>query len=186
MTFEAYISYFDSIIKEPEKFVLYKDPEYLMYTKLNWSRTKRWIKKFVPSDEVKCVVEGIKTPQKWIIITEPWCGDAAHSVPQLAAISKLNPLIDLDIQLRDEEPFLINKYLTNGGKSIPILVIRDDNNNDLAIWGPRPMDAQSLFLSLKAEDKNFDEIKEAIQNWYNEDKGVKLSQEIINLIRNFK
>lgn len=182
MKFEEYLSYFESVVQTPEQFELYTDPEYFNYTKLNWSRNNRWMKKFVPSAEVKAAVEAIQEKQTWIILTEPWCGDAAHSVPQLAAISKLNPLIELDIQLRDAEPFLIDQYLTNGGKSIPKLIIRNNQGEDIAVWGPRPEALQQIFLAMKAEDKPFEDIKEAIQKWYNEDKGAALSEEIIALI----
>ena len=182
MRFEEYLSYFENVLSSPEQYELYKDPEYFNYTKLNWSRNNRWMKKFVPNDEVKNAVEGIKEKQTWIIITEPWCGDAAHSVPQIAAISKLNPLIELDIQLRDSDPFLIDQYLTNGGKSIPKLVIRNEQGEDIAVWGPRPAVLQDIFLAMKEEGKPFEEIKEAIQKWYNEDKGIALSKELIALI----
>jgi hypothetical protein len=84
--------------------------------------------------------------------------------------------------LRDEEPFLIDQYLTNGGKSIPILVIRNEHGEDIAVWGPRPTKAQELFLKLKEEGKEFADIKEEIQKWYNEDKGTEIQAELKSLL----
>lgn len=182
MNFEAYLSYFENVLQSPEQYETYKDPQYLHYTKLNWSRNNRWLKKFVPTEEVKSAIEGIQEKQHWIVITEPWCGDAAHSVPQIAILSALNPLINLEIQLRDEEPFLIDQYLTNGGKSIPKLIIRNEQGDDIAVWGPRPAALQKIFYEMKEEGKSFDDIKEVIQKWYNEDKGVELSKELIALL----
>lgn len=81
MTFEEYKSYFSDIIdKDQDKQVApYDNPMYYDYTKLNWSRMKRWLKTGKLSSEVLEAVKKIKTPQNWIIITEPWCGDASHN-----------------------------------------------------------------------------------------------------------
>lgn len=182
MNFKEYLDYFEQIILHPEQYPVYQDENYYKYAKLNWSRTNRWLSKFEPSDETKALISAIKEPQTWIIITEPWCGDAAHSVPQLYNIVENHPYIKVDIQLRDEEPFLINQYLTNGGKSIPKLIIRNANNEDVAIWGPRPEKLQEEFVSLKEKGMDMNEIKEVVQKWYNEDKGVEIQNDIKSLL----
>src|SRR3546814_13916104 len=74
---------------------------------------------------LKNVVQRIQAPQRWTVITEPWCGDAAHSVPFIELASRKNPAITVSYELRDSEPFRINDYLTNGSKSIPKLIIRE-------------------------------------------------------------
>ncbi|MGN0003502.1 MAG: thioredoxin family protein [Sphingobacterium composti] len=181
MTFEEYLNYFEQIILNPEQYPIYKDENYYQYAKLNWSRTNRWLNKFEPTDELKTLISSIKEPQTWIIITEPWCGDAAHSVPQLINIAENNPLITIDVQLRDDEPLLINNYLTNGGKSIPKVIFRNANNEDVAVWGPRPQKLQDLFLFWKEEGVEFNTMKESIQKWYNEDKGVEIQNDLIKL-----
>lgn len=182
MTFEEYLNYFEQIILNPEQYPVYQDENYYNYSKLNWSRTNRWLNKFEPNDELKALISSIQEPQTWIIITEPWCGDAAHSVPQLINMVENNANIKVDIQLRDEEPFVIENYLTNGGKSIPKLIIRDANNNDLAVWGPRPQKLQELYLFWKEEGVEFNAMKESLQKWYNEDKGVEIQNDIIKLL----
>lgn len=182
MTFSEYISYFEEVLEEPERHEVYQDENYYQYAKMNWTRMNRWLKRFEPSDDIKQLINGITEEQHWIVITEPWCGDAAHSVAQLYQIVKDNPNIDFDIQLRDREPFLIEDYLTNGGKSIPKLIIRNDVGHDKAIWGPRPEKLQAIFDQMKAEGKEFDEIKEALQKWYNEDKGEEIQKELLALL----
>ncbi|GHE37732.1 thioredoxin family protein [Sphingobacterium griseoflavum] len=179
MTFQEYLDYFEQILASPAEYPPYDDVEYFNYTKLNWSRMNRWLKRFEPSAVMKNLVASITEHQHWIVITEPWCGDAAHSVAQLYQIVKNNPNIDFDIQLRDTHPFLIDDYLTNGGKSIPKLIIRNDVGHDKVIWGPRPQALQAIFESMKAESKSFEEIKEVLQKWYNEDKGIALQDELI-------
>lgn len=182
MNFEEYVNYFEAILKDPAKYPVYADPEYLNYTKLNWSRMSRWLKKFEPEANLKAFFDNISQKQTWIVITEPWCGDAAHSVPQLYKLVKSNPNINFEIQLRDEAPFLIDQYLTDGGKSIPKVIIRDEQGKDLVVWGPRPAKLQELFLKMKEEGMEFDAIKEFTQKWYNEDKGLELQLELKNIL----
>lgn len=179
MTFQEYVDYFDQILASPEDYDPYGNEEYLNYTKLNWSRMNRWLKRFEPQDAMKSLIASITEPQHWIVITEPWCGDAAHSVPQLYQMVRNNPNIDFEIQLRDSEPFLIEDYLTDGSKSIPKLIIRNDVGHDKVIWGPRPEPLQRIYMQMKDEERPFDEIKEALQKWYNEDKGEILQRELL-------
>lgn len=179
MTFQEYLDYFEQILASPHDYEPYADEEYFNYTKLNWSRMNRWLKRFEPSDEIKSLISSITEHQHWIVITEPWCGDAAHSVAQLYQIVKNNPNIDFEIQLRDAEPHLIEDYLTDGGKSIPKVVIRNDVGHDKVIWGPRPQQLQDIFVEMKIEGKSFEEVKETMQKWYNEDKGAELQRELI-------
>src|SRR5690606_8575575 len=94
-------------------------------------------------------------------------------------LAEQNNLISYDIQLRDSEPFLIDSYLTNGTKSIPQFIVRDENGKDLLVWGPRPKGAQELMDRMKADNANFETTKIALQHWYNEDKGVSLCKELI-------
>lgn len=179
MTFQEYLDYFEQILASPDDYDPYGDEEYLNYTKLNWSRMNRWLKRFEPNDAIKSLIVSITEPQHWIVITEPWCGDAAHSVAQLYQIVKNSPNIDFEIQLRDKEPFLIEDYLINGSKSIPKLIIRNDVGHDKVIWGPRPQPLQDLYIQMKGERKPFLEINEVMQKWYNEDKGEELQRELL-------
>lgn len=179
MTFQEYVDYFEQILASPEDYDPYGNEEYLNYTKLNWSRMNRWLKRFEPQDAMKSLIASITEPQHWIVITEPWCGDAAHSVPQLYQMVRNNPNIDFEIQLRDSEPFLIEDYLTDGSKSIPKLIIRNDVGHDKVIWGPRPEPLQRIYMQMKDEERPFEEIKEALQKWYNEDKGEILQRELL-------
>lgn len=179
MTFQEYLDYFEQILASPADIDPYGDEDYLNYTKLNWSRMNRWLKRFEPNEAVKKLIGSITEPQHWIVITEPWCGDASHSVPQLYQIVKNNPNIDFEIQLRDQEPFLIEDYLSDGSKSIPKLIIRNDVGHDKVIWGPRPQPLQRIFIQMKEAGKSSEEVNEAVQKWYNEDKGEELQKELI-------
>jgi hypothetical protein len=182
MTFNEYLATFESILSSTHPAAPYDQPDYFNYAKLNWSRMNRWLKQALPSEDIIETLAGIKEPQHWIVITEPWCGDAAHIIPFINMIAELNPLITIDYQLRDAEPFLINEHLTNGGKAIPKLVIRDATGHDIASWGPRPVDCQVLYIKLKAEHADFETMKTELQKWYNADRGIQIQEELNRLL----
>jgi hypothetical protein len=182
MNFSAYEQYFYAILHDPNPAAPYDKPDYFDYAKLNWSRMNRWLKVAALSEDLKTTVSKFDTVQHWIVITEPWCGDAAHIVPFFQLIALWNPLIEIEYQLRDTEPSLINDYLTNGGRAIPKLIIRDDAGNDLATWGPRPAECQTLYARLKAEHADGETMKTEIQKWYNQDKGKLIQEELNSLL----
>lgn len=159
----------------------YDNPGYINYVKLNNSRMKRWTKQGIVSPELESAIMAIDKPQTWILITEPWCGDAANSVPYIEKMAALNPNITLEIQLRDSDSEIDN-YLTNGGKSIPKLITRDSEGKDIFTWGPRPAEAQALVIKQKQSDASSDEKYGEILHWYKEDKGVSIQAELLGLL----
>lgn len=178
MTFQTYTELFEQILNASNHQPPYDNKDYFDYAKLNWSRTNRWLKKGILLPEVVEKIKQISEPQNWILITEPWCGDAAHIVPFIKMLADLNPLIHLELELRDAEPFRIENYLTNGGKAIPKLVVQNAAGEDLAVWGPRPAECQDLFLEMKEKQAPFEEVKIRLQNWYNDHNGVEIQEEI--------
>lgn len=147
------------------------DPKYAHYTKLNFQRMKRWDKTFVPDT---AVVEQLKAAprQDWWVITEAWCGDSAQNLPVIAALAR-EAGISLHIVLRDENPEIMEQYLTNGTKSIPILVSFDAAGGPLFRWGPRPAAAQHLMEDWKANPagRDFEAFELEMHRWYTENKG---------------
>ncbi|MEJ6491699.1 MAG: thioredoxin family protein [Flavobacteriales bacterium] len=183
MTYDKYNSLFDEILSSDQPLAPYDQANYFNYAELNKKRQERWDKKGTISDALKTAISEIDSPQKWVLITEPWCGDAAHSVPFIAKIAETNSNIELEIQLRDSDSEIDN-YLTNGGKSIPILVVRNESTEDLFVWGPRPTEAQNIHLANLDTDKSMEDKKVELQKWYNQDKGQELQNEILALLKN--
>lgn len=175
---EEYLLAFEQIIKAKNPPAPYDVPEYHNYLKLNASRQKRWLKKGMLNPELQQKIRAIDEPQTWYVITEPWCGDAAHSIPFLYLLTQENENIDFKIVWRDTAPYMIEDYLTNGGKSVPKLVVRDKNERDLFSWGPRPEPCQKIYQELKDKKADFEETKITLQQWYNKDKGETLQREL--------
>ena len=179
---EGYLNAFNTILTAETPLQPYDNPAYLDYVKLNNSRQKRWLKTGQLAADLIDKIKRIDQPQTWYIITEPWCGDAAHSIPFLKLMSEQNPLITVKMVWRDTPPLMIENYLTNGGKSVPKLIVRDAEENDLYTWGPRPAPCQEIYLEMKERNAPFEEQKVVLQNWYNNDKGATLQKEFIELI----
>ncbi len=186
MELNEYLAHFDAILEGEISEGMYADPHFIDYTKLNHARQRRWSRNLALEAETLSALKAIDRPQKWILITEAWCGDSAHNMPFIAEMAAQNPLIDLEIQLRDSPPFLIEKYLTNGGKSIPILVVRDEDGNDLFVWGPRPKGGQAIVSEAKQNGTPMDLAKADLQKWYNADKGLSAQRELVLLLKSAK
>ena len=152
------------------------------YTKLNLQRMRRVEKTFNVSDELRHLLSSIKTKQNWVVITEGWCGDSAQNLPALANIAKINPLVELQIIERDSNLEIMDLHLTNGTRSIPILISFDENGNEIFCWGPRPKEAQQLVTRLKSEGMEHDAFIEQLHLWYAKNKGVALERELKALL----
>jgi len=183
MNYSTYKQLFDDILDNPNPTAPYDDDTYLNYVRLNRSRMKRWDAQMVLDKKLEKQLTQISQPQHWIIISEPWCGDAAHIVPFLVKMAEQNELLTYEIQLRDTEPFLIDKYLTNGAKAIPKLIVRDSAGDDTFVWGPRAAAAQKLANDLKSSHAAKADILDALQRWYNQDKGESLCLELSTFLK---
>ena len=66
--------------------------------------------------------------RKLLVIAEDWCGDASNTVPIIARLVDLAPGLELRVIRRDENPELMDQYLTNGSRSIPIVIALDEGS----------------------------------------------------------
>lgn len=151
--------------------------------KINLHRMSRVEKQVVLENDIKDRIREIDEPQIWLLILEPWCIDSAYSVPVIAKMAAENSFINLFIVLRDQYKPIIDKYLTNGTRSIPKLIIF---NNDLEIgtWGPKPC---TIKIELqKLVDKNplisKSEIHARSVQLYNIEKGISIQREITHIL----
>ena len=153
----------------------------LNYTKLSLARTKRGLKTFKLKPELIEVAKKHHS-KNWFLISEAWCGDAAQNIAQLAKIAEQSTQIELHILYRDENLELMDKFLTNGGRSIPKLIrYQSSSESYLNSWGPRPKAAQELVMQHKADGTSY---AEDLHKWYALNKNQDLEQELIELISN--
>ena len=159
------------------------DKSFYDYRKLNYQRSTRLEKTFVPTNETKQVFDKINQTQKWIVITESWCGDSAQNLPVIAKLAQLNDNIDLKIVLRDSNLEFMDLHLTNGSRAIPKLIVYDENDNELFQWGPRPVEAQNLFSQLKNAGIPKPDINKELHLWYGRNRGKEVELELRQLIK---
>ena len=154
------------------------------YTALNDRRMKRWDKTVKISEADKITIKNATVNQTWIVLTESWCGDAAHVIPVINKVAELNTGINLQLVMRDENEQLMDLFLTNGGKSIPKLIQFDNTTKTvLNSYGPRPTEATKLVNDFKKKHGTLTaEFKEDLQRWYNKDKGQNVIKDLIELI----
>lgn len=184
MSYDEYLQLMGQMIAENRSTGHEQNDMLTDFTKLNRTRIKRLDKTQTLLLEAIEAMQKISTQQIWLVLTESWCGDAAQNVPVLKKMADQNPLIQLRMVLRDDNDDLMQKYLTNGGRSIPKLIaMTDDLEKELFSWGPRPKEGAELVIKLKEQyGKITDEVKTALQLWYNKDKGVAVQHEIIELL----
>lgn len=141
------------------------DP-YIEYRKLNVARMQRQTKTYVPSDAMRTAMQGITAPQTWVCITEDWCGDSSQTEPIIAAIAALNPHVTYRMLDRDTHPDAMDMYLTNGSRSVPIVVCFDAHGAQQWVWGPRPDAALPLVAQWKTEHEVNSEWYPKLHAWY--------------------
>lgn len=162
-----------------------KSDSLIEFTKLNNRRMIRWEKTLkLEGSSIKKIKEYNKNSY-WLVITESWCGDAAHVIPVLNKIAQQNDRIDIKMVLRDENEQLMNLFLTNGSKSIPKLIAIDkDKLEVLFTYGPRPSAASIIVENEKKENGILSlKFKQELQMWYNKDKGKTTVADIIELMQ---
>ncbi len=150
---------------------------------LNLQRGSRISRTYTPGEELNRLINDITEKQLWMVITENWCGDSGQNLPYIAVMASQNPLIDLRIILRDLNPDIMDEFLTNGTRSIPILAAFSQDGEELFRWGPRPAYAVNLINSWKSEGLEKPEWTEKLHSWYAKNKGSELEKEFIDLIR---
>jgi len=179
MTYEEYKKLFSDEIENPS--ALDENNNYDI-KKLNFARSTRVEKQFVPSDELIKAVNKISKPQLGVVLTESWCGDSAQNLPVLAKISELSENVELRILLRDSNLDIMDKYLTSGTRSIPKLVAFDEEGNEIFQWGARPAAAQQLINELKAKGLQKNEWLIELHKWYANNRGKEIEKELLELL----
>lgn len=159
--------------------------ELVHYTQLNEARMNRLDKKVVIAEDSIQKLLALKKKYIWLVISEGWCGDAAQLLPIFNKLATITPNVEMKIVFRDENPALMNLFLTNGAKSIPKLIVLDaETKNVLGHWGPRPKAAAELVRSYKSQYGKIDDtIKTELQLWYLHDKGASTQEELVMLMR---
>lgn len=113
-----------------------------------------------------------------LVLVADWCGDAANSVPVLARLAELVPGMELRLLERDANPEVMQRYVTNGTKSIPIAIALDTEFRELGHWGPRPAVLQEWVLANRKMIPTPQRYASA-RRWYARDRGASTLRELL-------
>jgi len=194
MTFDAYMALIEKLLKKDRTTGANQTADMIHYTRMNVVRMERLMKTVRLTEELKNILGRQVHSITWLTITEAWCGDAAQSIPVWERAARESYFINHKLILRDEHPQLIDAFLTNGGRSIPKVIMLDGNSREvLATWGPRPEEAQIIsnegrrkLKSITGEEERsqaYYELLTSLQKWYARDKTKSIQQEIWELLR---
>ncbi len=122
-------------------------------------------------------------PGRWhlLILVEDWCGDALGTLPYLARLTEASPKLDMRLLSRDENPDLMDAHLSGTNRSIPVVMVLDDDFREVAWWGSRPEALQDHFLAELAglpREERFS----GLRAWYARDRGRTALLEILDRI----
>lgn len=158
--------------------------EILEYTRMNVRRMNRLDDQVTLNTSLQEKLENLDASWIWLVITEGWCGDAAQNIPAINKMAEVASNIELRFILRDENPEIMDQYLTNGSRSIPKLICLDaESLEQIGTWGPRPSSIQEKAMEWKDDPEiSMEEWAEKLHKYYADDKTEELQQEFEELI----
>lgn len=185
ISYEEYVQRLDQLLAEGKTTGPEQNENKLEYARLNRQRIKRNEKQTVLLPEWERAFGEMTTREYWLVIGEGWCGDAAQIIPVMHTIARAsNEHISLRLLWRDENPELMDQYLTSGTRSIPKLIrISRPQLEVMGTWGPRPVAVKNEMLRWKSEGISGDKLKELLHAWYAKDKSQQIQQELLGMIR---
>jgi len=130
----------------------------------------------IPEWAIAAVPAG--TVRKLLVIAEDWCGDASNTVPIVAKLANSVPGLELRVMLRDQHPEVMDRYLTNGARSIPIVIALDASYQEIGHWGPRPTELQAWVMANRGTLPKA-ELYPQVRKWYARDRGETTLREVL-------
>lgn len=158
-------------------------PEYLETVNRNeelWRGVHRRVR--LPAGMVG---EGRSVPGNWhlLALSEDWCGDAVNILPVVSRFVDELPDVDLRVLARDENLDIMDAHLTNGrSRSIPVVIVYDDDFRERGWWGPRPSELQRWVMEEGMKMEPGPRYAQT-RRFYARDKGKAIVAEILDLLR---
>jgi thiol-disulfide isomerase/thioredoxin len=184
MSYDEYRTLVTALIEQQSTTGNDKSETFINYTVLNDRRMKRWDKTVKLSDSAIESIKSFSEKVTWLVLTESWCGDAAHILPVINKVAEQNANIDFRVVLRDDNEHLMNEFLSNGGKAIPkLIMIENETLEVINTFGPRPTIATEMVDIYKTlHGQLTPEFKEDLQRWYNKDKGQSTIADLLGIL----
>jgi hypothetical protein len=116
-----------------------------------------------------------------LALSEEWCTDAVSTLPVIARLAA-GAGIEFRVLSRDANPDVMDAHLTRDTRSIPVVMVLDEDGREWAWWGPRPARMQRWMLSeglyLPREDRT-----RRKRAWYARDRGRTTVGEVVDTVQ---
>ncbi len=187
-TYRQYRELIDKLLERGRTTGDNQSEEIIDYTRMNVQRMNRLDKQIELNDSLKKELQEVSTNWIWLVLTEGWCGDAAQNIPAINKMAEVSSNIELKLILRDENPEIMDEYLTNGSRSIPKLICLDaETLEELGTWGPRPQSIQEKAMEWKEDPEiSKEEWAEKLHKWYADNKTLEQQEEFEELIKEWR
>lgn len=183
LSYAEYLDAWRAHLATPKKELDKTGRIYQYYALYNQGRSTDVAEAFAPSADMLRVLSKIDAPVHWLVLTEDWCGDSAFSLPIIVALAEQNQHVTLRVLLRDDNLDLMDRYLTNGTRSIPKLIAFDpETGRELFQWGPRPVELAEARELWKAEGADGKEITKRGVAWYEDGGWHLVEDELVALL----
>jgi len=119
---------------------------------------------------------------RFVVLAEDWCGDASSTIPVLARWAEETQAIELWILRRDEHPEVMDAYLSNGARAIPVVIVLTEQMEEIGHWGSRPAELQALVRGERAQGRTSRTYFPGVRHWYAKDKGESTLREVLEVM----
>ena len=185
MSWAEYHALTKKYVESDDRPELYRNEKMLKYTADNLGRMDHILQTINIESKLYNLMASIRTDLIWVVLTEPWCGDASQVVPVLYTIVSCSEHVNFRILQSDAHPEVMDAYLTHGSRSIPKLIcLKASTLYEIGTWGPRPAALQQIVTENKDRtDISFGAKVRMVHEWYGVDKTISIQDEFIDLIK---
>lgn len=127
-------------------------------------------------------LEPLPQPRYLLVLLEDWCGDAVNTVPVLDRLASEVVGLELRVLERDQNQDLMDAHLSGTSRSIPVVMVLDQEFREIGWWGSRPEALQTWVDSEEAQALSAQDRYREIRRWYARDHGRTTLAEVVALI----
>ncbi|GAB5521186.1 MAG: hypothetical protein RhofKO_34370 [Rhodothermales bacterium] len=183
LTYDEFVAQWRAHLAIPKKELDKKGRIYQFYALYNQGRTTNVTEAFAPSKAIEAAIGQVKRPMHWFVLTEDWCVDSAFALPMIVKLAALSKHITLKILPRDANLDMMDRYLTDGARSIPKLIAFDPSTGEEVFqWGPRPAGLHKAREAWKADGVEGKELSKRGADWYEEGGWRQVEDELLALL----
>ena len=133
------------------------------------------------SDDILARAVQLGGPWHLAALSEDWCGDAVNTIPVIQRLVERSPGIDFRLLSRDGNLDIMDAHLTGKSRSIPVVMMFDDQFREWGWWGPRPAELQAWVMGPGQALPSDDRYRET-RRWYARDHGRTTLDEVVSMM----